>query len=390
MEQILTHCLVLMMLLLWPPDDNSLVKLFRFPVDTGAQFREYEGHSSHVSNIRFSVNDTHIISIGGNDRTIFQWKVNNSGNEGKILELTSSARKPEQSPVKKRAVSPVPKPSFDDEEEEYTAKIVDEPNGKKSVRFSVAQGESLIRVYRNATDSWTLVLSDATTVSDINSALGARLWRASKTQELLTPVVELSPEQLAVQLNSQFIAEGHVFYVNFGEPLNAVKAHQESQTTVLHEPSSKEKLTNHEPVKEHHESVKEHHEPAKELHEMDLITLSSHIIQGTRSALNEDLNNLKTQIVDSILGALKAQSPVETEKPAQDQSKEEVNIPQTPLKVTTPAKAAPASAKSPPAKAPAKPGVTPAKTAPAKTTPVKSPATPAKTGSPKSPPAKKA
>src|SRR3546814_145062 len=44
--------------LLATSDDFGKVKLFRYPcVDAGAQFTEYLGHSSHVTNIRWSHDD---------------------------------------------------------------------------------------------------------------------------------------------------------------------------------------------------------------------------------------------------------------------------------------------------------------------------------------------
>lgn len=37
--------------------------------------REYHGHSSHVMDIHFSPHNKWVISAGGKDRAIFQWKV---------------------------------------------------------------------------------------------------------------------------------------------------------------------------------------------------------------------------------------------------------------------------------------------------------------------------
>jgi hypothetical protein len=36
---------------------------------------EYDGHSSHVTNVRFSRDDRHVVSVGGNDKSVFQWAV---------------------------------------------------------------------------------------------------------------------------------------------------------------------------------------------------------------------------------------------------------------------------------------------------------------------------
>ena len=56
-------------------DDFGLVKLFRFPsLKKGAKFRKYVGHSAHVTNCRFSTDKTHVITTGGGDHAIFQWK----------------------------------------------------------------------------------------------------------------------------------------------------------------------------------------------------------------------------------------------------------------------------------------------------------------------------
>lgn len=40
----------------------------------GAKFRKYVGHSAHVTNVRFSHDKQRVISTGGGDHAIFQWK----------------------------------------------------------------------------------------------------------------------------------------------------------------------------------------------------------------------------------------------------------------------------------------------------------------------------
>ena len=40
----------------------------------GAKFRKYSGHSAHVTNCRFSSDKRCVITTGGGDHSVFQWK----------------------------------------------------------------------------------------------------------------------------------------------------------------------------------------------------------------------------------------------------------------------------------------------------------------------------
>jgi len=58
-------------------DDFSTICIYNFPVLKNSQpCRRLTGHSEHVPRARFydDNGDNMIISIGGNDRTIIQWK----------------------------------------------------------------------------------------------------------------------------------------------------------------------------------------------------------------------------------------------------------------------------------------------------------------------------
>merc|ERR1719198_1871101 len=56
-------------------DDHGKIKMFHAPcVVEDAPFKSFSGHSSHVMNIRFLKDDTHVVSVGGKDRAVFQWK----------------------------------------------------------------------------------------------------------------------------------------------------------------------------------------------------------------------------------------------------------------------------------------------------------------------------
>ncbi len=56
-------------------NDSGLVKLFKYPSPVEhAGFNKYVGHSSHVTTVRFTPKAPYLISTGGEDKSIFQWK----------------------------------------------------------------------------------------------------------------------------------------------------------------------------------------------------------------------------------------------------------------------------------------------------------------------------
>eukprot|EP00742_Colponemidia_sp_Colp-10_P006323 GILJ01006777.1.p1 GENE.GILJ01006777.1~~GILJ01006777.1.p1 ORF type:complete len:2262 (-),score=409.36 GILJ01006777.1:195-6980(-) len=56
-------------------DDFGKVKIFRYPcIEKGAQFKLYKGHSSHVTGCRFTSDDKYLLTTGGLDKGVFQWK----------------------------------------------------------------------------------------------------------------------------------------------------------------------------------------------------------------------------------------------------------------------------------------------------------------------------
>lgn len=53
-------------------DDFGKVRLFRFPcLKKGADSLEGNGHSSHVTNVKFSIDDKMVYSTGGEDNCVF-------------------------------------------------------------------------------------------------------------------------------------------------------------------------------------------------------------------------------------------------------------------------------------------------------------------------------
>ncbi|XP_063080185.1 echinoderm microtubule-associated protein-like 5 [Engraulis encrasicolus] len=56
-------------------DDTGTLKLFNFPCqDKFARFKRFLGHSSHVTNVRFTSGDRYLISAGADDHSLFIWK----------------------------------------------------------------------------------------------------------------------------------------------------------------------------------------------------------------------------------------------------------------------------------------------------------------------------
>lgn len=55
--------------------DTGQVRLYNYPVLTQrSRFRLMRGHSSHVTNVRWAYDDRSFVSLGGNDRAVFQWE----------------------------------------------------------------------------------------------------------------------------------------------------------------------------------------------------------------------------------------------------------------------------------------------------------------------------
>uniref|UniRef100_A0A672ZTZ6 HELP domain-containing protein n=1 Tax=Sphaeramia orbicularis TaxID=375764 RepID=A0A672ZTZ6_9TELE len=64
-------------------DDFCKVHLFQYPCPKlKAPSHRYEGHGSHVTNVCFTHSDSHLLSMGGKDTCILQWKVMGGGGGG--------------------------------------------------------------------------------------------------------------------------------------------------------------------------------------------------------------------------------------------------------------------------------------------------------------------
>uniref|UniRef100_A0A4W4GPQ9 HELP domain-containing protein n=1 Tax=Electrophorus electricus TaxID=8005 RepID=A0A4W4GPQ9_ELEEL len=61
-------------------DDFCKVHLFQYPCPKPkAPSHRYDGHGSHVTNVRFTHIDSHLLSLGGKDTCILQWRVKGGG-----------------------------------------------------------------------------------------------------------------------------------------------------------------------------------------------------------------------------------------------------------------------------------------------------------------------
>ena len=64
-------------------EDTSKVKIFKYPCyEEGAKNKEYFGHSSHLTEVKFLENDNYLISVGGNDKTVIIWETDFGADAG--------------------------------------------------------------------------------------------------------------------------------------------------------------------------------------------------------------------------------------------------------------------------------------------------------------------
>uniref|UniRef100_A0A8C0ZH06 Echinoderm microtubule-associated protein-like 5 n=1 Tax=Cyanistes caeruleus TaxID=156563 RepID=A0A8C0ZH06_CYACU len=83
-------------------DDYGIVKLFRYPcLRKGAKFKKYLGHSAHVTNVRWSHDHQWVVSIGGADHSVFQWKFVPDRKLKDTLHIAPQGKQPTQKPPTK-------------------------------------------------------------------------------------------------------------------------------------------------------------------------------------------------------------------------------------------------------------------------------------------------
>ncbi len=85
-------------------DEFGKIRLYNYPcLRKDAGFVHYGGHSSRVTKARFSQNDSHVITVGGTDRCVFQWRHKhevltedgrNAGNDGADSDAETEGESP--------------------------------------------------------------------------------------------------------------------------------------------------------------------------------------------------------------------------------------------------------------------------------------------------------
>lgn len=61
-------------------------------ISSGAKFRKYVGHSAHVTNVRWSHDFQWVVSTGGADHSVFQWRFIPEGVSNGLLETAPQGK----------------------------------------------------------------------------------------------------------------------------------------------------------------------------------------------------------------------------------------------------------------------------------------------------------
>jgi WD40 repeat protein len=58
-------------------DDKSDVRVYRYPtINNASEYLIGRGHSSFISKVKWTSDDNYLVSIGGEDNSVFVWKIN--------------------------------------------------------------------------------------------------------------------------------------------------------------------------------------------------------------------------------------------------------------------------------------------------------------------------
>jgi WD40 repeat protein len=88
-------------------DDFGTVKIFRNPSagSTEDPHKVYYGHSSHVTSVKFSnwSNQSILVSTGGEDKTVMQWKVHNDNSKVNRSFVQTQAVRPKSAGISQKS-----------------------------------------------------------------------------------------------------------------------------------------------------------------------------------------------------------------------------------------------------------------------------------------------
>lgn len=75
-------------------NDHGKVAVYNYPcLIKNSKYIQGKGHSSHVTNVRWTKDDSHIISVGGEDQCVMVWKVEKRYDNKKTKTNTKKANK---------------------------------------------------------------------------------------------------------------------------------------------------------------------------------------------------------------------------------------------------------------------------------------------------------
>ena len=58
-------------------NDFGLVEIFRNPNNKASRSKAYKAHSEHVTNVKWTLDNQFVLSAGGYDQCIMQWRITN-------------------------------------------------------------------------------------------------------------------------------------------------------------------------------------------------------------------------------------------------------------------------------------------------------------------------
>ena len=97
--------------------------MFKCPcVVEQAQYKAYGGHSSHIPKVRFTPDDVYLISVGGNDKSVFVWETDFGSAQANVGTTNFVEKNVDEGTSKTNKTSVTKEVDNEDEEEEENVK----------------------------------------------------------------------------------------------------------------------------------------------------------------------------------------------------------------------------------------------------------------------------